>query len=193
MSDTLSVSVSEKVGTEDGLVSSGPIHYRKDGCLYSVYPPTAYLTFGVWIYMVPPFKPSSVLMLGYAGGTVAGLIQMLHGDDVPITAVDYAIVDNRYHVDLIQADARSFVKYARQYECVILDIFNGQDTPEFVCELPFVNEIARICTEFLVIHSSPDANVGIYEQHFSRLRMLDIGHKVSYYCVPGSQRRYFPE
>src|SRR5262245_36613368 len=98
----LKLAVAEHVAAVDGLVSSGITHYRgAANCLYSVYPPTAYLGFGNWIYQVPPFRPENILMLGYAGGTVAGLIRLLYGD-VAITAVDQNIIDNRYGVDLVQ-------------------------------------------------------------------------------------------
>ena len=43
---------------------------NKFGALNSVLPPTKYLTFGPWIYLVPQYKPENVLILGYAGGTV---------------------------------------------------------------------------------------------------------------------------
>lgn len=190
--NVLSFAVEEKIKTEDGLAYDGPLHYRKNGSVYSVYPPTAYLTFGNWIYMVPPFKPKSVLMLGYAGGTVAGLIQLLYGSDVPITAVDTEIIDNRYNVELIKADARDFVRFAKPYECVILDIFNEQLTPDFVTDPVFVERVAQLVSDFLVIHASPDANIGIYEQHLTRLRLLDIGHKIYYFCRKDSLRHYFP-
>lgn len=192
MSDVLSFSVEEKIDTKDGLVNNGPIHYRKNGTIYSVYPPTTYLTFASWIYMVPPFKPKSVLMLGYAGGTVAGLIQQLYGKDVPITAVDTEIIDNRYGVELVKADARDFVKFAKPYECVIMDIFNGQDTPDFVTDPIFVEHVARITGDFLVLQADPNANIGMYEQHLTRLRLLDIGHKIYYFCRKGSTTNFFP-
>lgn len=193
MSNTLSFSVKEEVKTEDGLAAyDGPIHYRKNGSLYSVYPPTSYLTFANWIYMVPPFRPRDVLMFGYAGGTAAGLIQKLYDNTVPITAVDIEITDNRYGVELIKADARQFAKLCKTYQCVIIDIFNEQITPKFVYEPEFVQNVARVTEEFLIVHASPDANIGIYEQHFGRLRLLDIGHKIYYFAKPGSTRAYFP-
>src|SRR5215510_14571948 len=121
--NTLSVSVNEKITSKDGLLSNGIVHYRgQDNCLYSVYPPTAYLSFGNWIYMVPPFKPDNILMLGYAGGTVAGLIQLLYGKEIPITGFDTAFADNRYDVNLISSDAREFVKICKPFQCVIIDI-----------------------------------------------------------------------
>lgn len=37
---------------------------------YSAYPPTTYLTFAYWIYMILQYKLKNVLMLGYGEGTV---------------------------------------------------------------------------------------------------------------------------
>lgn len=188
--DTLQVNVSEKIQTHDEL--AGTKHYRAaDGTVYSVHPPTAYLTFTNWIYMVPPFKPTSVLMLGYAGGTVAGLIQMLYGHDVPIVGVDPCFVDNRYGVQLIQGYAEEFVKMCRDFECVIIDIFNGQKTPECVINPTFVEHIARITERFLVIHADPSVDMGIYEQYFTRLRLTDIGHKVYYFKPKDSTEDFY--
>lgn len=41
------------------------------------YPPTTYLTFAYWIYMIPQYKLKNVLMLDYRGGTIAGLIRKI--------------------------------------------------------------------------------------------------------------------
>ena len=52
----------------------------KRGGINSVYPCTEYLTFGPWIYMVPQYKPESVLILGYSGGTTAAVIEVSYKD-----------------------------------------------------------------------------------------------------------------
>lgn len=120
---------------------------------YSVYPPTTYLTFAYWIYMVPQYKPKNVLMLGYAEGTVAGLIRLLYGD-VPITAVDILPCNNRYNVNLIQADAREFVKICAEYDCVIVDLFYTDlaEPAEFLGDSDFVKDLERI-SNYLIVNS----------------------------------------
>ena len=120
---------------------------------YSAYPPTTYLTFAYWIYMVPQYKPRNVLMLGYAGGTVAGLIRLLYGD-VPITAVDIELCTNSYGVELIQADAKEFVKTCGNYDCVIVDLFytDYAEPCEFVGNPEFVKDLQRI-SNYLIVNS----------------------------------------
>lgn len=120
---------------------------------YSVYPPTTYLTFAYWIYMVPQYKPKSVLMLGFGGGTIAGLIRLLYGD-VPITAVDIEPCKNRYGVNLIKADARKFVKTCGKYDSVIVDLFHTEDGEpcSFVGDKDFVGDLERIAS-YLIVNS----------------------------------------
>lgn len=189
---TLSFNVSERINTEDGLASNKMLFYKSpDGSVYSVYPPTAFLTFSNWIYMVPPFKPADVLMLGYAGGTTAGLIKQIYGQDVEIVGVDISVVDNRHGSVLIHADAREFVKTARAFDVVIIDLFIGQKTPAFVSDFGFMEDIARITKRFLVIHTDPEIDIGVYEQRFTRLRMMDIGHRLYYYRPAESHENFF--
>ena len=123
----------------------------KFGLPNSVYPPTKHLTFGPWIYMVPQYKPKSVLMLGYAGGTTAGLIRMLYGN-VPITAVDIEPCKNLYKVYLIQADAKEYVKNCKSFDCVIVDLFpnDSTDVCDFVLTREFVLNLKKIANYIIV-------------------------------------------
>lgn len=117
----------------------------------SVYPCTKYLTFGYWIYMVPQYKPENVLMLGFAGGTVAGLIRLFYGD-IPITGVDINPCDNLYGVNFIQADAREYIKTCGHYDAVIVDLFpnNSPNICDFVEKKDFVQNLARISNYVIV-------------------------------------------
>ena len=92
------------------------IYKNKSGSTLSVYPPQTFLTFEYWIYMVPQYKPKSVLILGFAGGTVAGLIRLIWGHDIPITAVDIVPCEPKYGVDFIEADAKEFVKTCEEFD-----------------------------------------------------------------------------
>lgn len=128
----------------------------------SVYPPTKHLTFGPWIYMVPQYKPESVLMLGYAGGTTAGLIRLLYGD-VPITAVDIEPCKNLYNVDLIQADAKDFIKTCKPFDCVIVDLFDndGWRVCGFVTTKEFATDLKRIAN-YIIVNTVGQADLGEY-------------------------------
>jgi hypothetical protein len=126
----------------------------KAGNTFSAYPPQTFLTFEYWIYMVPQYKPKNVLMLGYAEGTVAGLIRLIWGD-VPITAVDIAMPkENRYGVEFIQSDAWEFVKNCKEYDAVLVDLFDN-DTGricDFVTDPEFIANLSRI-GNYLIINS----------------------------------------
>lgn len=127
----------------------------KNGTPYSVYPPTTYLTFYYWIYMVPQYKPKNVLMLGFAQGAVAGLIRLIWGDDVPITAVDINECENRYkNVEFIKGDAQEFVKDCKEYDAVLVDLFTTYDSEpcEFVGSEEFVSNLGRI-SNYLIVNS----------------------------------------
>lgn len=131
------------------------IYKNKSSISYSVYPPQTFLTFEYWIYMIPQYKPKSVLMLGYAGGTVAGLIRLIWGD-VPITAVDLAPREDegRYQVNFIQADAREFVKTCQGYDAIIIDLFNNDTAQpaDFVTDPKFINDLTRV-GNYLIINA----------------------------------------
>lgn len=130
----------------------------------SVYPPTKYLTFGVWIYLVPQYKPESVLMLGYAGGTAAGLIRLLYGD-VPITGVDIVPCEDRYGLEFIQADAFEFVKTCGHYDTVIVDCFNGIDDGDpcgFITSKEFADNLKRI-GNYLIINTLKEPDMSAYK------------------------------
>ena len=134
-------------------LKSEKIVFNEDnnGNSFSAYPPTTYLTFAYWIYMVPQYKPESILILGYAGGTIAGLIRLLYGD-VPITAVDIEPCPDRYGVTLVQADAKEYVKTCGKFDCVILDLFSTDNcTPcDFVSSPEFVADLKRIANYLIV-------------------------------------------
>src|SRR5437667_9128153 len=129
------------------------LYKNKVGNTYSVYPPQTFLTFEYWIYMVPQYKPKSVLMLGYEGGTVAGLIRLIWGD-VPITAVDIKPCENKYGVNFIQADAREFVKTCGEYDAVLVDLFDNDRTKtcDFITDPGFVADLTRI-GNYLIINA----------------------------------------
>ena len=130
--------------------------YRNSaGINYSVYPPQTFLSFEYWIYMVPQYKPKSILMLGYGGGTVAGLIRMIWGD-VPITAVDLVPSPDPYpyNVNFIKGDAKEFVKNCESFDAVLIDLFDSDKATncEFVTDPDFIECLERI-GNYLVINA----------------------------------------
>ena len=150
----------------------------------SVYPCTEYLTFGPWIYLVPQIKPQSVLMLGYAGGTVAGLMRRLYGYDFPITAVDTAEPENtfEYSVDFVQADARIYMDDAEHHEVLIVDLWEW-DPPDFVFTQEFATEVSSKC-DYLIVHAMDYSDMSAYSHlHKVRTLGLDYGARFHYFMV----------
>ena len=142
------------------------------GINYSVYPPQTFLTFEYWIYMVPQYKPKSVLMLGYGAGTVAGLIRLIWGPDVPITAVDIekSPDEDKYGVNFIQADAKEFVKSCNSFDAILIDLFDHGITKncEFVTDPDFVEDLERI-GNYLIINS-----LGLDMSAYQHLKLMGI-------------------
>lgn len=156
------------------------------GVLVSVYPPTEYLTFGTWIYMVPQYKPKDVLILGYAGGTTAGLIKTLYGA-IPIVGVDIIDCEDLYGVQLVKMDAREYVKTAREFDCVVVDLFeDGAAEPcDFILSEEFISNLKRIA-RYIIVHASSETDMGAYGKP---LKTLNLPHttqsdsKFYYYMV----------
>jgi hypothetical protein len=153
------------------------------GGMNSVYPCTEYLTFGSWIYMVPQYRPEDVLMLGYAGGTTAGLIRLIYGN-LPIVAVDIDDThDDYYNVNLIKADAREWVKTnQRPFDCVIVDLFeDGERDPcGFIADPWFVTNLKRF-SRYIIVHAKKDTDMSTYGKPLKVLQLNDS--RFYYYMV----------
>jgi hypothetical protein len=147
------------------------------GQVQSVFPCIEYLTFGPWLYLVPQYKPKNVLILGYGGGTAAGLIRMFYGD-VPITAVDIEDCSefNFYNVELIQADAREYIKTCKRFDAVIIDMFQaGSRRPvDFVFSDEFVGGLGKKA-RYIIVHANEDSDMSAYT--FTKVRELSTGAK----------------
>ena len=151
--------------------------------LNSVEPCTEYLTFGPWIYLVPQFKPRSMLMLGYSGGTVAGLTRLLYGFDFPIIAVDRDLPEKdptEYAVDFIQADVKDFE--IAHHEVIVVDLWD-YDVPEIVFTEEFVQRVASKC-DYLIIHCMEYSDMSTYA-HLPKVRTLGLeyGARFHYFMV----------
>lgn len=133
--------------------------------------------------MVPQYKCEDVLMLGYAGGTTAGLIRMLYGP-IPITAVDVADCEDYYNVSLVKADARDYVKTCkRPYDAVIVDLFDdGALKP---CDFVFTNEFAtdlRRIARYIIVHAKESSDLSAYDD-LKLVKKLQLNDSVFYYFM----------
>jgi len=140
----------------------------------SVYPPTEGLTFFPFIYMVPQYRPDDVLLLGYAGGTVAGLIKLLYGA-VPITAVDVNLpFEDYYDVRFIQADARRFVRDCRKFDAVVVDVFaDGEQVPcPFVTDPQFAADVTARA-RYVIVHAKASTDMAVWGRPLKVLALND--------------------
>ena len=147
----------------------------------SVYPPTEGLTFFPYIYMVPQYRPNDVLMLGYAGGTTAGLIKLLYGA-IPITAVDLnPPFEDYYDIRFIQADAREFVRDCRKFDTVVVDLYaDGDNQPcAFVSSPEFAQDLQRIA-RYIIIHARTGTDLSTYG---TPLKVLALNDSRFYYFM----------
>lgn len=164
------------------------------GQIHSLADPSMYLTFGSWIYLVPQYKPDSVLMLGYGGGTAAKLINMFY-EDVPITAVDFSDVSEFLlpNVDWVEQDAKKFVQEAakegKKFDCVIVDLYDTSDmTPQkFVYQKTFANNLGKIAN-YIIVHGVVGDDTSAYDK-YQKIRTLNLGRtdkyapEIHYYMV----------
>ena len=135
--------------------------------------------------MVPQYKPESVLILGYAGGTTAGLIRLLYGD-VPITAVDIENCENRYGVDFIQADAEEFVKTCGHFDAVVVDLFQDDlfVNCSFVNKPEFAQNLARIGND-IIVNTLKNLDMSAYKimKHIGTNKPTGSSNLIYYYEV----------
>ena len=154
------------------------------GYINSIYPAGAYLTFGPWIFMVPQYVPKSVLMLGYAGGTTAGLIKKFYGDSVPITAVDVNFVEDPYNVNFVKADAKEYIKTCEPFDSVIVDVFD--DGALVPCDFVFTKEFAdnlKKKANYIILHVNEDSDMSAYDgTHLIKVLALNDS-RFYYYMV----------
>ena len=144
------------------------------GQLHSVADPTLYLTFGVWLYLVPQYKPKNVLMLGYGGGTAAKYIRMFYGE-VPITAVDFSDVSEFLidGVEWVNENAKDYVKTAPKSDAVLIDLFDvGDNVPQpFVLTDEFAEDVGKIAN-YVVLHTTVKDDVKAWDSRFTKIREL---------------------
>jgi spermidine synthase len=169
-----------------GLSINYPNIVDSNNQIHSVHPCTSYLTFGPWIYMVPQYKPKSVLMLGYGGGTAVGLIKLFYGEDVEITAVDIEDCTELdfYNINIIRADAQEFVKTCGFYDCIIVDLYGdeGLEPPEFVFSKEFVSNVEKKCN-YLIVDATEKSDNSAYK-HLHKVKSLALNqNRFHYYMV----------
>ena len=111
-------------------------------------------------HCIPPFKPSSVLILGYGRGHIASLIRKIHGSDVKVTGVDLIAWDYKYvEYKIVIADAKDYVKEStshiftkNRFDYIVVDLFDGYKVPDFVFESEFASRLYQMTKKMLCLN-----------------------------------------
>lgn len=170
-------------------------HFRNKGVLQSVWPPESYFGFSVWALLIPPFKPESVLLLGYGHGTVAGLMRKVWGDGIMICGVDQNIpkaVQGPFK--FFKGDAFNFVRNCQEkYDYVLVDLFDGGFIPEEVWSEEFVNDLARVTKRMLCVNTLGTYQLFYYQKRFRQILTKQWFDNRALFFVPNeSQENFFP-
>jgi len=141
----------EKMSYIHALIKTADIVQMDGETIRSVWPPETGFGFGYWSYMIPPFKPDNMLILGYGIGQVAELTRKIWGNQVKITGVDkercdYKFIEYKIHI----MDAYDFVKdctgsaIKKRYDYIVIDLFDGGRVPAFVYWPEFAGRLSEM-------------------------------------------------
>lgn len=160
--------------------------YDTKGRIKSNTDPTKYLTFEYWIYMVPQFKPKSLLILGVAGGTIAGLIRKIYGQGVKITGVDIAAYKARYGIKFVKTDAKDFVKTCGHFDAVLIDLFpEGKlEVCDFVTTPEFAHDLSKIA-DYIIINTVLPTDLSAYKflEWVTMINPPGLANKIYYFAT----------
>jgi len=135
-------------------VEDGRVVLRVGGVIQSVAVDERYES-DVWDAMLPQERPSSVLILGLGGGTIAQFLTQRWGP-LPITGVErdpaIALIARRAfgleqlpHVRIVVADAFEFVRDCRdRYDLICVDLYIAGTMAHGVLDPAFLRDIARL-------------------------------------------------
>jgi len=111
-------------------------------------------------HCIPPFKPESVLILGYGRGQIANLIRKVYGSDVKITGVDLVPQDYKYvEYKIVIDDAKEYVRKATsgifikdRFDFIVVDLFDGDKVPNFVFSAEFASCLYQMTRKLLCLN-----------------------------------------
>ncbi len=174
-----------------------------DGVVQSVDPDDA--ASGYWEAMIPEQRPSSALLLGFGGGTVARLLHRRFGP-LPITGIDESSAmlemaiggfgDPLPDLSLVQADAVGFVHQAGdRYGFIAVDLYHGNRLVRGVLALPFLKALAaRLEPGGSVAYNLfrddlLGERVARIERRFDRIRLTEVAANAVFHGRPHRRQR----
>jgi spermidine synthase len=125
-----------------------------DGAVQSVSVAEGATPRGYWSAMLPLRAPQSALILGLGAGTLAHLLRRAY-PRIEMTGVEHdrevlAAARDQFQLDaarieVVEADAFAFLRRCRrQYDLVLVDLFDGEDLPEFSASPAFQRRLRRV-------------------------------------------------
>ncbi len=173
------------------------------GVVQSVDPDDA--ASGYWEAMIPEQRPSSALLLGFGGGTVARLLHRRFGS-LPVTGVDESSAmiemavgsfgDPLPELTLVQDDAFSFVhQSADRYGFIAVDLYRGNRLVREVLALPFLKALAaRLEPGGSVAYNLfrddlLGERIARIERRFDRVRLSEVAANAVFHGRPHRRQR----
>ena len=136
----------ERVGGETRLVVRGSV---QSVAVTAGSPPRGY-----WAAMLPSGPPSSALILGIGGGTIAALLWQM-APDVPVVGVDCSgeimqlaqeqLGLRHPRLRLVQADAGDFVRVCTErFDFIVVDLFLGEAAASVMASRSFQRQVRQL-------------------------------------------------
>lgn len=129
---------------------------RVGGVIQSVGVDAAYVS-DVWDALLPDTPPSSALILGLGGGTIAALMTRRFGP-LPIVGVEYDpavahLARTEFglgalpNVEIVVGDAFDYVRRCeRRFDIICVDLYVAGNMTHGVLAAPFLRDVARLLT-----------------------------------------------
>lgn len=115
--------------------------------LDSIDPCFSLFGYTYWSYLIPPFRPERVLVLGSGRGTVSGLLRRIFGD-VVIDLVDSEFFDN-FGINHV-SDAKDFLfQTSEKWDYIVVDLSDQHGVLPMVFSAEFVELVKSRCSRMV--------------------------------------------
>jgi len=153
-----------------------------DGVVQSIAPLSGLTDGGYWRQMVPDEKPDRVLILGYGGGTLSGMLHQKFGRQLPVLGIDWSpeTVALGWRVtgdEVVFADAIDWVaNCTERYDYVAVDLYEGGAIEPRVCSRSFARDVVRLCSGLLVVNLFAWHSAAEFEEQLTLVQKKYVGN-----------------
>lgn len=128
--------------------------------LYSFSPPQSMFGYSYHAHMIPPFRPTTMLMMGYGFGAVPDLCRSIWGADLRITCIDDKRIDDKHFEYLsIYADAEQWIKdqccsdFFKKHDYIAIDLWRDKKPCEFIFDKSFTDCLYKMCGNLVCVNT----------------------------------------